>query len=405
MDSDPSEPQLIISRVDNSDPSKIKAHFHLLNGDDMYLTGAASKLFGDIWCAVYDTSDAGVSNIKNFKVYEVTESKADPISLAMVMDLSGSMGDERARTMQQAVKEFIQNKASDDRISLIRYDSKVQRQLPPTADKNSLLSTHSISGLQGFGGGTATIDAALEGVMSLENEPSDRVKAVIVFTDGKDNSSKKKLDYVAEYANSKGIFINTVDYGYNVIPGMLEEMAAKTRGIYHQIYSQEEFEPLFKDIYTRINNHYVVEFEPEYFGRHRVGLQLCLKDTTLTASAGFDNTPKPGQIALLDIHFDTNKSNLKSDQMDRVKKLLLLMRSRPEMKIELQGHTDSRGDDELNQKLSQARADAVRIYLIDQGIDPGRILSKGYGETMPIADNETEEGRAANRRTQFKIID
>lgn len=405
MSQQAAEPTLVISRIDNSDPSKIKAYFHLLDGNDRYLSGAASSLFKDIWCVVNDTTDNGITNIKSFKVYEVTESQTDPLSLSLVMDLSGSMGEERARTMQTAVQSFIVNKTADDRIALIRYDSKVQRQLNPTDDKNLLNRTHSISGLSGFGGGTATIDAALEGVKSIEDEPQDRIKAVIIFTDGKDNSSKKELEEVVEYANQKNVIINTVDYGYNVIPGLLEDMAKGTQGIYHQIYSQNEFEPLFKDIYTRLNNHYVVEFEPEYYGDHRIGLELCLKDTTITATASFNNTPKPGQISLLDIHFDTNKSNLKAEQMDKVRKLLLLMKSDSDIKIELQGHTDDRGDEDLNLKLSQARADAVRDYLINEGIQPSRIVSVGYGESRPIADNETEEGRAKNRRTQFKILD
>ncbi|MEO0232818.1 MAG: OmpA family protein, partial [candidate division WOR-3 bacterium] len=70
-----------------------------------------------------------------------------------------------------------------------------------------------------------------------------------------------------------------------------------------------------------------------------------------------------------------------------------------------QGHTDSIGSDSYNMSLSQARAEAVRSYLITRhGIDPARLIARGYGETMPIAPNTSREGRAQNRRVEFVII-
>jgi outer membrane protein OmpA-like peptidoglycan-associated protein len=76
----------------------------------------------------------------------------------------------------------------------------------------------------------------------------------------------------------------------------------------------------------------------------------------------------------------------------------------PSMVIELQGHTDSQGDDKQNQKLSEDRAKAVRDALIAKGINGSRMTAKGYGETVPIADNASEEGRAKNRRTVFVVV-
>ena len=67
------------------------------------------------------------------------------------------------------------------------------------------------------------------------------------------------------------------------------------------------------------------------------------------------------------------------------------------------GHTDSQGTPEGNLEISRNRADAVRVYLIDAGVDPLRVNSDGRGDTEPVADNETEEGRAANRRIEFLV--
>ena len=86
-----------------------------------------------------------------------------------------------------------------------------------------------------------------------------------------------------------------------------------------------------------------------------------------------------------------------------LKKLLDLLVTNPTLKIEISGHTDNVGDDESNQVLSENRAKAVYDYLIQQGIDQSRLSFAGYGETDPIDTNETPEGRANNRRTQFRV--
>jgi outer membrane protein OmpA-like peptidoglycan-associated protein len=75
----------------------------------------------------------------------------------------------------------------------------------------------------------------------------------------------------------------------------------------------------------------------------------------------------------------------------------------PDVKVEVCGHTDSDGDREHNVDLSQRRADAVKKYLVDKGIDTARISTRGAGPDQPIADNTTKDGKAKNRRIEFKL--
>jgi OOP family OmpA-OmpF porin len=77
---------------------------------------------------------------------------------------------------------------------------------------------------------------------------------------------------------------------------------------------------------------------------------------------------------------------------------------RPDVKVEIGGHTDSQGSEAYNLKLSNARADAVMQYLISKGVKADNLTAKGYGETMPIADNATDEGRTKNRRVELKRV-
>jgi len=127
-------------------------------------------------------------------------------------------------------------------------------------------------------------------------------------------------------------------------------------------------------------------------------------------------TPAPGQaitlegcaagdtIVLQGVTFEFNQARLTANAktiLDGVGDALV---AKPEIKVEVGGHTDAKGSDDYNQKLSESRASSVQQYLVGRGIDSGRLSAEGYGETMPIADNETDDGRELNRRVELKIV-
>ena len=101
------------------------------------------------------------------------------------------------------------------------------------------------------------------------------------------------------------------------------------------------------------------------------------------------------------INFDVNRAAIKPESMGTLNAVVQIMKDNPEIKFEIGGHTDADGDDASNLKLSQQRADAVRTQLISMGVDAAKLTAKGYGETKPIADNKTFEGKANNRRVEF----
>ena len=127
----------------------------------------------------------------------------------------------------------------------------------------------------------------------------------------------------------------------------------------------------------------------------------------LHASKDFEMTRiKEGlTVTLENIFFDYDKATLRPESYPELNKLVDLLNKYPEMAIEISGHTDSDGSDEYNLNLSQNRANSCRQYVVDQGVSEDRITSKGYGETQPIASNDTEEGKQTNRRVQFTVLD
>jgi outer membrane protein OmpA-like peptidoglycan-associated protein len=112
-----------------------------------------------------------------------------------------------------------------------------------------------------------------------------------------------------------------------------------------------------------------------------------------------------GEIQLLEpIQFETAKSTIKQVSYPILDEVVALLSSRKDLKIGVHGHTDSVGSDEMNLQLSKDRAASCVRYLVAKGIAAGRLQSEGFGETKPVATNDTPEGRAKNRRTEFKVI-
>lgn len=156
------------------------------------------------------------------------------------------------------------------------------------------------------------------------------------------------------------------------------------------------------------NKNYSIRASAEHFFAISENLNL----DSLT-KAGFKEIHKDlylvpievGQVFRLNnVFFDFDKWNLRPESYLELNRVVGLLNDHPTMKIEMSAHTDSYGSDEYNFVLSDKRAKSVVDYILSQGISPDRITSKGYGETKPVATNETDEGRQLNRRVEFTIL-
>jgi OmpA-OmpF porin, OOP family len=109
-------------------------------------------------------------------------------------------------------------------------------------------------------------------------------------------------------------------------------------------------------------------------------------------------------VILKNIFFDFDKTTLKEESFIELDKVLDFMRQNPTLELEISGHTDGKGSDSYNLNLSQGRAESVVNYLVNNGIQSYRLTPQGYGKSKPIATNETDEGRAINRRVEFTVL-
>lgn len=182
-------------------------------------------------------------------------------------------------------------------------------------------------------------------------------------------------------------------------------------------------EPVFiKKVTTNESGKYFVSLEPGYnykFVTEREGhfnttSKVDVKNITSSQTIRNDIAlaEQPSYaIVIKNIQYEFDKAELTPQSKTIIDTtLLILLQENPTLKIELSSHTDSKGSDEYNLRLSQRRAESVTVYLTGMGIDKKRLVAKGYGETKPIALNQNSdgsdnpEGRAKNRRTEFKVI-
>jgi OOP family OmpA-OmpF porin len=128
-------------------------------------------------------------------------------------------------------------------------------------------------------------------------------------------------------------------------------------------------------------------------------------NTRKGAVVDLDGCEVEAVIELEGVYFDFDKSTIKPEGMAVLDQAAALLQKHERVVVEVAGHTDSVGSDAYNQGLSERRANAVRDYLTSKGVTATRLTARGYGEAQPVASNDTDEGRAENRRVELIVLD
>jgi outer membrane protein OmpA-like peptidoglycan-associated protein/tetratricopeptide (TPR) repeat protein len=218
----------------------------------------------------------------------------------------------------------------------------------------------------------------VEVLIPLENQiryRSNYVKGII-----RDKVSGSPLSAAVELVN---INKNTVESLVQSDSVNGEYLMVLTQGAEYALYVNKEAY-LFKSY--NFNYSEVTDFKP-------IVIDIDLEKATEGSKAILNN-----------IFFDVDKYALKEKSTSELQKIVRFLNSNPTIRVEIGGHTDNSGSDVYNRQLSEKRAMSVYDYLTAAGIDKKRLLLKGYGPDMPVASNDTEEGRQLNRRIEFRII-
>ncbi|MBI2279919.1 MAG: PD40 domain-containing protein [Bacteroidetes bacterium] len=189
-----------------------------------------------------------------------------------------------------------------------------------------------------------------------------------------------------------------------VLPARFELIDLKTGKVAIQSYADEVTGSYL--VCLPVNQDYALNVSHEGYLFHSENFTLTGGTVTqpFEKNVGMKKIKVGESVVLKNVFFETAKFDLKDKSRVELDKLTSFLEKNPKMAIELSGHTDNVGDKKMNQVLSENRAKAVFDYLVNKGIKAERLSTKGYGDTMPIADNGIEEGRAENRRTEFKVV-
>lgn len=449
--------------------SVIGLQVHLIDQYGTYYYGAGTEKWKHIWCnLLLKSPDGVVKQISDFGITEYSDTDTIPNAIALVLDHSGSMGDERAFALQDGAEAFIQNKRDKDAVAIVKYDNRIGVESFLSNDKKKLLNRLQKNGLAGYGRGTALLDGINTAIATLKNAEGYSKKSVIILTDGNENSSIASKRDVLLRAVDNGINVFTIGFGDYVSKEYLKAIALNTEGSSYQIYNTKDFKWVFDDIYKRIRNYYSLKFNSELKGKHVSILKVCLDNgTTDSLIVEIDNSSHEirddkdiispvsdvdekdvdkeefnianitdfesvkivpqllhvtdtavvstqditiieeefERIEFPDIKFVFDKTEIIHGTEKGIEHVVAFLKKYPALRLRIVGHTDDVGSSDYNQSLSYNRAQKVKELLVNRGINRRRILTKGMGDKQPIFDNKTERSRDQNRRVEFRILD
>ncbi len=418
---DPSSLSLEVWRVNSEPyPDSVQLYVRVFDDDHHLVTGLAPPYYKGaddyrtVWNGVSEQLGVGGSrqSIDDYTVREFSDQDGIPYEISLVLDYSGTM-ESSVGGLEDAASAFVSLKRPQDRIAVVKFDTRPELEAAPTTSTPDLISHIRSGGLGSYGGYTALYAAVKMGGEQVASAPSGHPRALVVFTDGEDNASTIAVSQLYDYVRQNDIPIFTIAFGA-INSEVLSELSQRSGGRFYQTYSTEELRAAFEDIYTSLRNYYLVTYKPPFVvGEHEASVRLNPPKAAASISGTGSYVVTEGRgapdyaappVALDTIYFMYNLAELGQQAQPVIDLMAKQLKENPRLKIEVQGHTDSKGGEEYNLGLSDRRAEVVRDALLAEGIDSNRVRARGYGLTRPAASNETEAGRALNRRATFVVI-
>lgn len=408
----------IIHIDDKAYPEKIKLKAIVTDTNGKYIKGLADPYYEgegspfDYWIELFDSCKDQNTQIKNYDVKEIRQNIAEPFAIHFVLDHSSSMGEEKCTYLQKIIKSVLFAVKPTDMIAITKFAGEMLHEVEFTNDKDKYINDFKVNGIPlTLEGGTAYYDAMIDAIYSFEQVPDTFKKVIISFTDGQDGQSKANADSVKLLSKKKNVEIYSIAYGY--AEPVIKEIAEYSGGRYYFIISSKEFPYVFRDIYLLLNNYYQITYNPPNCESiHKVKVNFTFPELNMEKifDVGFYDrsmfTPDDpvGTKAIANIEFDYNSDIIKNESKDELSTIADILHRNKDFKLLITGHTDNTGSEEYNMELSLKRANAVRRKLVDMGIDPKRLATRGLGESQPLVPNDTDENKKQNRRTEFMII-
>jgi len=296
---------LILNNVEYTD-STISINTHLIDKNGIYYYGASSEEWKHIWCNfLLKHKNNPLTQITDFEIIEHSSFTQQKYATAILMDHSGSMGKIRAKKLQEAVVEYINEKDEGNAVALIKFDHKTGIESFLSTNKTQLLDSLKLEGLKNYGGGTSILDAISSGISIVNRSDDKSQKSIILLTDGVENSSFSNKADVIRRAIENDISIYIIGYGMNVDEKFLKSVSEPTNGKYYKIYREIDFSWIYNDIDLKMKNYYEIKFKSDQIGNYQSILKVCISENQSdTLAVQFKNFRTKEENDSLEINAD-----------------------------------------------------------------------------------------------------
>lgn len=346
-------------------------------------------------------------------VREERKAEKESFAVAFALDHSPSMTMPRAIRMQKAVQQALATFDVNDYASVVKFTSRVSTEVSLSRDKEEVMKSFKVNGINLRSDGTAIYDGAMEALDELSQAQDVSKRILILFTDGEDNSSSATLNDVLARAKELDVRIFPVAYGVSD-DAPLYTMAEKTGGRLHRLHDVYDFDRVFLGIYAALRHSYIVSVRTTKQRNDDMYQGAVISAGGMSAgsvrSAEVMNLmPKSGvEIASLastdqslvlnvDLDYDDESSDVDVSDVPMLDSVATMLIQRSDLALEIASGTDVTGASAEQVKSAQKRAQVVRDLLIRRGVPPARV--QGYAGRSQAAPNHRPPGQ----KTTFVI--
>ena len=331
-----------------------------------------------------------------------------PVDFVFLVDVTGTM-QAYINGVKNNIEKFVdtlRTRGIEYRLGLILFSDIIENTFPATTDVKVFLDwLNKVYASGGFDEKENALEAIGEGVKFKWNPAANRV--LVLVTDAPYHQIGERGNGRTFFDTQSSIELlkeSRVRLFCIASPELKEyhELSASTRGSLFDI--RLPFSKILDQYSTQLTNLYAVSYRSDTkVLSDSINVSILDERKRELVKQLIPIVEIGRKFIIENLLFETNSATI-AQEIEELDVLVEFMRSRPAVKVRIEGHTDNKGSVKLNKALSEARASSVREYVVRKGISANRIETMGYGPTKPIGDNETEFGRRLNRRTEILII-
>ena len=340
-------------------------------------------------------------------IEKITITERIPVDFVFLMDITGTM-QAYINGVKNNIETFVdalRTRGIEYRLGLILFSDIVEEVHQPTSDVKEFLTWMSkVFASGGFDEKENALEAIREGVDMQWNPAANRV--LVLVTDAPYHQFGEKGNgrtyWVTETAVDQ-LKASKVRLFCITAPELKDYalLAEETRGAVYDI--KQPFSRILDQYSTQLTNLYAISYRSDAKTvRDSINVAILDENKRQLVKQLIPIVEIGRKFIIENLLFPTNSAVL-GTKIEELDLLADFMAKRPTMRIRIEGHTDNVGSNTLNQNLSERRAESVKAYIVQRGLDPRRIQTVGYGPSKPIATNNTEFGKSLNRRTEIVI--